>query len=266
MKALCLQAQPWTLRITFKAFCGRAGCVQCCGWGLYNLAALGNYKDKWREAQSITHPVRERGLRLGNCVFESSPHPPWLLSFTLFLLFACILVFVFLLVFFIVFFSISVYSLLASLSLSLSPSSFTDPEVWKCSFTLPLLHKLLFYFLQLQIVLPAHFKWNKRVSRFCGNNLFHVLFGRLLCWPSSSQSVRKKNGNSSIWVLISCELPELFCVCSQRLLNHCLFLFFFTNCSLSHHFTSFLSPFYMSFFFLYLSYFFSPPFFSVSFQ
>lgn len=72
MKALCLQAQPWTLRITLKAFCGCTGCVQCCGWGLYNLAALGNYKDKWREAQSITHPVRERGLRLENFVFSKA--------------------------------------------------------------------------------------------------------------------------------------------------------------------------------------------------
>lgn len=32
-----------------------------------------------------------------------------------------------------------------SVSPSLSPPSFTDLEVWKCSFTLPLLHKLLFY-------------------------------------------------------------------------------------------------------------------------
>lgn len=78
MKALCLRAQPWTLRITFKAFCGCTGCVQCCGWGLYNLAALGNYKDKWREAQSITHPVRERGLKLGNFFFFfKAAHTPY---------------------------------------------------------------------------------------------------------------------------------------------------------------------------------------------
>lgn len=95
MKALCLRAQPWTF--TFKAFSGCSGCVQCCGWGLYNLAALGNYKDKWREAESITHLVRKGGLRLGNFVFfESSPHPPWPPHFTLFLLLACVLVFVFL--------------------------------------------------------------------------------------------------------------------------------------------------------------------------
>lgn len=43
--------------------------------------------------------------------------------------------------------------------------------------------------------------WNKGVSCFRGNNLFHVLFGRLFCWPSSSQSVQKKNGNSLFWVL-----------------------------------------------------------------
>lgn len=96
MKALCLQAQPWTLRITLKAFCGCTGCVQCCGWGLYNLAALGNYKDKWREAQSITHPVREGGLRLGNFVFSkaapTTPSPDgFLVSHSLFLLLAGIL-------------------------------------------------------------------------------------------------------------------------------------------------------------------------------
>lgn len=96
MKALCLQAQLWTLRITLKAFFGCAGCVQCCGWGLYNLAALGNYKDKWREAQSITHPVRERGLRLGNFVFSKAalaaptPHG-FLVSHSLFLLLPCVL-------------------------------------------------------------------------------------------------------------------------------------------------------------------------------
>lgn len=47
-------------------------CVQCCTQGLYNLAALGNYKDKWREAQSITHPVREGGLRRGIFVFSKA--------------------------------------------------------------------------------------------------------------------------------------------------------------------------------------------------
>lgn len=210
MKALCLQAQPWTLRITFKAFCGCTGCVQCCGWGLYNLAALGNYKDKWREAQSITHPVRERGLKLGNFVFSKAAHTPH--SFHT-LPPTRLRSFFFIWTISAVFFPSCPLS--QSPSLSLSPSVFTDLEVWKCSFTLPVLHKLLFY-LQLKMLLPVHFKWNKRVSRFCSNNLFHVLFGRLLCWPSSSQSVLKKNGNSLFWVLISCELLELFCVSAHR--------------------------------------------------
>lgn len=83
MKALCLRAEEQTLRFTLKAFCGTAGCVQRCGWGLYNLAALGNYKDKWREARSITHPVREGGLRLGNFVLSKPPQPPWLPTFSL---------------------------------------------------------------------------------------------------------------------------------------------------------------------------------------
>lgn len=158
MKALCLRAQPWTLRITFKAFCGCTGCVQCCGWGLYNLAALGNYKDKWREAQSITHPVRERGLKLGNFLFFLKQPTPRIAS-TIFLLLACILFF------FLLFFLWTISAvffpscpLSQSPSLSLSPSVFTDLEVWKCSFTLPLLHKLLLYFLQLKMLLPVHFK------------------------------------------------------------------------------------------------------------
>lgn len=102
MKALCLQAQPWTLHITLKSFCGCTGCVQCCGWGLYNLVALGNYKDKWREAQSITHPVTERILRRGNFVFSKAaptcPYPPTLPNFSLSPPLACL--------FFAVFFSI----------------------------------------------------------------------------------------------------------------------------------------------------------------
>lgn len=75
MKALCLQAQPWTMRNTLKAFFGSAGCVQRCRWGRYNLAAFGNYKDKWREAQCITHPDRGRDLRLEDFVFSiAAPH------------------------------------------------------------------------------------------------------------------------------------------------------------------------------------------------
>lgn len=145
-------------------------------------------------------------------------------------------------------------------SLSLSPSVFTDLEVWKCSFTLPLLHKLLLYFLQLKMLLPVHFKWNKRVSCFRSTNLFHVLFGRRLCWPSSSQSVPKKNGNSLFWVLISCELLELFCASAHR--GYWITAFFFlTNFSLSSlHFPPF--SYFISF--LYHSYF--PPSFSISFQ
>lgn len=155
MKALCLQAQPWTLRITLKAFFGCTGCVQCCGWGLYNLAALGNYKDKWREAQSITHPVREGVLRLGNFVFSkaapttATPHG-FLVSHSLFLLLPCVLfcVYTICVVFFsICFLSISPFLLFPtpSTSLSLSLSSFTDLEVWKSSFTLLLLQILLLY-------------------------------------------------------------------------------------------------------------------------
>lgn len=117
MKALCLQAQHWTLRITSKAFCGWMGCVQCCGCGLYNLAALGNYKDKWREAQCITHPVSERGLRLGNFVFSKAAHTPlWLPCFSL------LLVCIHILLYFPSYICFSVYSILLLLSISLSLS------------------------------------------------------------------------------------------------------------------------------------------------
>lgn len=159
------------------------------------------------------------GFKAGKlCVFLKQPTPPMASSFHT-LPPACLrscfcLFFFFLWTLSAIFFSVcfSVYSLLPPPPPLSLPFFFSDLEVWKCSFTLPLLHKLLFYFLQLQMLLPAHFKWNKRVSRFCSNNLFHVLFGRLFCWPSSSQSVWKKNGNSSFWVLISCGLLELFFV------------------------------------------------------
>lgn len=155
MKALCLLAEPWTLCITLKAFFGSTGCAQCCRWSLYNLAALGNYKDKWREARSITHPVREGGLRLGNFVF-SKPAPTPMASqshtrsssYLLFCMWTTSAVF----------FSICLLPILpsllfhspspspsTSLAPSIYPSSFRDLEVWTCSFTLPLLHKLLLY-------------------------------------------------------------------------------------------------------------------------
>lgn len=188
MKALCLQAQHWTLRITSKAFRGWMGCVQCCGCGLYNLAALGNYKDKWREAQCITHPVSKRGLRLGNFVFSKAAHTPLVAS--LFLPPTCVHPYI--ITFPPLCLLFCLFHLAPSLNLPVSVLSFTDRKVWKRSFSLPLLHKLLFNFLQLQMLLPAHFKWNKRVSCFCSSNLFHVLFGRLFHWPSISAEEKWK--------------------------------------------------------------------------
>lgn len=58
--------------------------------------------------------------------------------------------------------------------------------------------------------------WNKGVSCFRGNNLFRVLFGKLFCWPSSSQSVQKKNGNSLFWVLFFFPVNCSNCVVSPR--------------------------------------------------